>query len=308
MGSTEEERDLGFGSIVSRQGGRLLNRDGTFNARRAGLGLEAFAPYHLALTMSWPAFLGGLTLWYVVLNAMFAGAYLLCGKGALIEHASGMASGTFLEAFFFSVQSFATIGYGDIIAVGSAANAVVAAESLVSILSVALATGIIFARFSRPRAQLRFSRRAIVAPYRGITALEFRIVNERRSEMVEVEAKVIFTYVDSTSGTAVRQYETLALERQRVVFFPLTWTVVHPIDADSPLRGATSEHLAAVKAEFLVIVSGTDEAVSQTVHARTSYRYDEVAWNARFTSAFLEPGRDGTIRVDVRRLSDLERV
>ena len=302
----DEERDLGFGSVVSRESRRLLNRDGTFNARRVGLGLGGLAPYHALLTMSWSRFLVFFTVAYFGLNALFAWAYLLCGPGALAGDHSGLADGTFLQAFFFSIQSFATIGFGDILPVGTAANTLVSIESFVSILAIALATGLIFARFSRPRAQIRFSERAVIAPYRGITALEFRIVNERRSELVEVEAKVIFTFLDLRQGTPVRQYHELPLERTRVTFFPLSWTIVHPIDETSPLRQTTLEEMTARSAEFLVIVSGMDEALSQTVHARSSYQASEVVWGRRFRSVFVPPGRDGTVRIDASRLNEME--
>lgn len=305
---SDEERDLGFGSVVSQESRRLLNRDGSFNAERTGLGLAGLAPYHALLTMSWARFLAIFTVCYFGLNAAFALAYLLCGAGTLRGQASGMADGTFLEAFFFSIQTFATIGYGDIIPVGAAANALVTAESFVSILAVALSTGLIFARFSRPRAQIRFSNHAVIAPYRGITAFEFRIVNERRSEMVEVDAKVIYTYIDSVDGVPSRQYLQLPLERSHVVFFPLTWTVVHPIDAASPLQGLTAEQMAAQSSEFLVIVSGTDEALSQAVHARTSYQTSEIVWSAKFTSVFRVASPAGAIRIDVDKLDDMETV
>jgi inward rectifier potassium channel len=305
MGVTEEQ-DLGFGSVVADQAGRrLLNRDGSFNVRRRGLGASALSPYHLLLTISWPAFLGLLTAAYVGVNLVFAGLYLLCGPGALTAAAGDPGMGSFGRAFFFSVETFATIGYGNIVPVGPAANALVVAESLVGLLGVALATGIIFARFSRPRAQIRFSEHAVIAPYRGITAFEFRIVNERESQMIEVEAKVLFSHLVEHHGRQVRRFDELALERRRVVFFPLSWTVVHPIDEKSPLRGLTAADLAACDAEFLILLTGTDETFSQTVHARSSYRANEVAWGARFSGIFNAIGPDGVQSIDVARLDEI---
>ena len=271
---TDEEHDLGFGSVVARESRmRLLNRDGSFNVVREGQGLiQAINPYHSLLTMSWPAFLAMLMASYLLMNALFAVAFLLCGPGGLQAPPTGVPEGRFLQAFFFSVETFATIGYGNVYPVGTVANLIMTLESLVGLLGVALATGIIFARFSRPRAQIRFSHVALIAPYRGITAFEFRIVNERSSQIVQLDAKVLFTRFESVGGVETRQFYDLELERRRVVFFPLAWTIVHPIDEHSPMFGLSREDLLASDAEILVLLTGFDETFSQTVHTRSSYK------------------------------------
>lgn len=188
--SDAEIRDLGFGTVVagdSRQ--RLLNRDGSFNVQRRGLRLgSSLSLYHLLLTTSWTRFMGFVVGSYLVCNGVFGVAFMLCGPDAL----SGGDGAGFARAFFFSVETFSTIGYGVIGPVGMAANLVVTAEALVGLLWLALATGLLFARFSRPTAKVLFSRTAVIAPYRGITAFEFRIANVRSSQLIEVEAKVIF--------------------------------------------------------------------------------------------------------------------
>lgn len=304
-----EERDLGFGSVVADQAGRrLLNRDGSFNVRRRGLGLGALSPYHLLLTISWPAFLGLLTAAYLGVNLLFAGLFLLCGPGALSAAAADPGMGGFGRAFFFSIETFATIGYGNIVPIGTGANLLVVIESLVGLLGVALATGIIFARFSRPRARIRFSDHALIAPYRGITAFQFRIVNERESQMLEVEAKVLFSRLVTRHGRRVREFTDLELERRRVVFFPLAWTVVHAIDDRSPLRGLTQADLVAADAEILILLTGTDEAFAQSVQARSSYRAGEIIWGARFGNLFNDPEADGRQSIDVGKLDDFVRV
>src|SRR5258706_2752608 len=171
------DRDLGFGSVISRESKqRLLNRDGSFNVVREGLGLlETLAPYHLLLTISWSGFLGLLALLYLALNLVFAVLFLACGPGALAGPASQMLGGRVSQAFFFSVQTLATIGYRQIRPDGAASNTLVTIEALVGLMYQALATGLLFARFARPTAAIVFSQRAIVAPYAGIQALEFRI-------------------------------------------------------------------------------------------------------------------------------------
>lgn len=305
--ATEEERDLGFGSVVARESRkRLLNRDGSFNVSRDGLGLGSLSVYHSLLTMTWTRFLGWLTASYLLINALFAVAYLVCGASALQTPPTGMPEGRFLQAFFFSVETFATIGYGNVYPVGVASNVIMTLEALVGLLGVALATGIIFARFSRPTARIRFSRFAVIAPYRGVSAFEFRIVNERRNEIVQLEARVLLIRFEWIDGEHTRVFHDLALERRHVVFFPLSWTIVHPIDETSPLHGVTPEQLAESHTEFLVLLTGMDDIFSQTVHARSSYSASEVRWGARYRSVFNPPAPDGSLSIDVRRLDDVD--
>jgi len=307
--TAQEERDLGFGSVVARESRkRLLNRDGTFNVERRGLGyFQSLSLYHTALSISWPRFLAAVVSTYLVINIVFACAFLLCGHGALNTPPTGMPEGRFLQAFFFSVETFGTIGYGNVYPVGVLPGLVMVVEALTGLLVLAMSTGLIFARFSRPTARIRFSTNAVVAPYRGITALMLRIVNERRNQIVEVEAQVLFSRRSADDGSA-RVFDELGLERRRVVFFPLAWTIVHPIDETSPLYGLTPADLREMDAECLVLLKGIDETFSQTVHARSSYRDDEIIWNAQFTSMFNPPTPDGVVSIDMDRLDAFERV
>jgi inward rectifier potassium channel len=306
------DRDLGFGSVVSgdsRQ--RLLNRDGSFNVVREGLGLLAtLAPYHLLLTISWAGFLGVVALLYLILNFLFALTYIACGPGALAGPATHMLGGRFSQAFFFSIQTFATIGYGQIGPNGLGANVLVTIEALVGLMYQALATGLLFARFARPTAAIIFSRHAIVAPYAGIEALMFRVANQRRrNEIIELQAQVLYTSLEQDGGGRVtRRYRLLPLERNQVTFFPLTWTIVHPIDDKSPLAGKTRDALAGEQAEILVLLTGVDETYEQTVHSRTSYRADEIIWHARFQSVFRGESPAHLLSVDVSRLHDVEKL
>lgn len=304
----DADADLGFGALVARESRqRLLNPDGSFNVARDGLGrLERLAPYHSLLVMGWGEFLLYCVGFYLAINLLFAALYALGGPGALLDAAETVRSGVFARAFFFSVETFATIGYGSIVPVGLWANAVMTVESLAGTLSVALVTGLVFARFSRPTARVRFSRRAVVGPYRDGTALMFRLVNERRSEMLQLELRVLFSYVDAGSGSRARRFRELALERHQVTFLPLAWTVVHPITEASPLHALTPADLEARDAEILVLLSGLDETTTQTLHARTSYKPHELLHGARFRSVFAPPRADGTLRIDVTRLDDVD--
>jgi inward rectifier potassium channel len=305
------DRDLGFGSVVSRESRqRLLNRDGSFNVTRSGLGfLDSFAPYHLLLTTSWRGFLAAVTLSYLALNLVFALAYIACGTDALLGSGAAMMGGRFAQGFFFSIQTFATIGYGQVAPNGTAANLVVTIEALVGLMYQALATGLLFARFTRPTAVLLFSRDAVVGPYRDGQGLMFRIANRRRSEIIELQAQVLFSAVEPDGrGGTVRRYVLLPLERNKVTFFPLSWTIVHPIDAASPLANQTREDLERAEAEILVLLSGIDEALEQTVHARSSYRAHEIVWNARFQSMYLKTDAKSRVSVDISRVHEIERL
>jgi len=287
--SEQDLRDLGFGSVVSRESRqRLLNRDGSFNVERRGLGFwSSFSLYHALLTISWWNFFLIFVGWYFVANALFAVAYLACGSDALAGSTLGLENHAFLRAFFFSVETLSTIGYGNVAPIGAAANMVVTVEALAGLMGFAIVTGLLFARFSRPTAKIVFSRHAVVAPYRDITALEFRVANARSNELIEVAAKVMFSRFEDVGGARTRRFYPLALERDNVVFLPLTWTVVHPIDETSPLHGETAESLRNSQAEFLVLLKAFDEIFSTIVQTRTSYTTDEVVWGARFANAFM---------------------
>ena len=213
----------------------------------------------------------------------------------------------FEEAFFFSVQTLATIGYGKLSPAGHLANILVTLEALLGLLGFALATGILFARFSRPQARILFSETAVVAPYRGSTGLMFRVANERTSQLMEVEATVTLARLETKDDQRMRRFHELALERKRVIFFPLHWVVVHPIDESSPLFGVDAEALVASDAEILIYLTAFDETFSQTVHARSSYKFGEVIFNARFVDIFLEKA-NGIRGADLSRLSAIERL
>src|SRR4051794_37641142 len=254
--------DLGFGAVVSREPRtRLLNRDGTFNVRREGFSAwTRLNVYHYFLIMSWPRFLAIVGGGYVLVNTVFALLCLACGPHSVTGFDDKAMLGRFAEAFFFSVDTVATIGYGNIVPISYAANLLVTLESLVGLIGFAVIAGIVFARFARPVARIVFSRNAVIAPYRDVSAFMFRIVNMKTNEIVELAATLLMT---RRKGAVDREYIPLKLERERVVFFPATWTVVHPIDEKSPLWGMTPEAMRECDTEFLVLLNGFDETFSQ---------------------------------------------
>lgn len=311
--TSDDASALGFGTTVAGLSThRLLNKNGTFNVVRRGAGWShALNPYQALLSVSWPSFLAFTFAFYIGANLFFAAAYLMAGANSLsggIVAPDSPLNGAFLRAFFFSVHTFATIGYGNIVPANLAANLLVTIESLVGLLSVALVTGLLFARFSRPSARIRYSHSAVISPYRGITAFEFRCVNQRRAQLIDVHAHVMFSRLVQRGGTRTREFTTLPLEYDSITFFALSWTVVHPIDERSPLFGLTDEDLDGMEAEFLVLMSGTDETFSQVVHSRSSYKPDEIVWNARFAPMFVESGGAGVEGMDMSRIDAVARV
>jgi inward rectifier potassium channel len=309
------DRDLGLGSRVADQRGqRFLNSDGSFNVRRKGQSLlESLNVFHWLLNISAPRFALLVTAVYLMVNLTFALGYFLCGPQAFNGIFAASTGGRLRECFFFSVQTLATIGYGRISPVSISANVLVTVESLVGLTGIALVTGIVFSRFSRPTAAIIFSRRAVIAPYHGISGFMFRIVNARTNQLIQVQATVNLARLDDDDGKAAapgvaptRSFYTLDLERRSVTFFPLHWVVVHPIDENSPLHGWTAEQLAASDAEFTVLLTATDETFSQTVHARSSYKFSEVVWGAKFVDIFVKSA-DRVPTIDLRKLHDIEK-
>ncbi len=306
--SEEETRDLGFGAVVAATAReRLLNPDGSFNVRRTGLGFWAtFTPYHLLVTMSWPRFLGLSAASFMAVNFLFGVVYWALGPEALLSPGADRFGGAFLQAFFFSVETFATIGYGHVAPMGVPANIVMTAQSLVGVLAQALVTGFTFARFARPTAAILFSNRALIAPYRGGTALMFRIANQRSNEIIELHAQMMIAKMETTAAGRRRTFSPLVLERSRVVFFPLSWTVVHPIDESSPLWGVSEDQLLATDAEILILLSGYDETFAQQVHTRSSYKASEIVWNAKFKNIFDARSSEGDVALEVSRIHEYE--
>jgi inward rectifier potassium channel len=281
--------DLGFGRVLSEQRGlRLLNHDGGFNVQRRGRSLQAALSYSNLVTTTWTRFFLFAAMAYGALNALFAFAFLLCGPDGLAHTLNTGVHSRFLQAFFFSIHTSATIGYGDTVPVGLPANILVALESVVSLLGLAVVTGLVFARFSRPVADILFSQSAVIARSGDFKAFQFRIINTRNSQIIDLHARVLITRFEAFGdGTQIRRYYPLTLERESVAFFPLSWTIVHIIDQSSPLFGVTEEEMSASGAEFLILLTGVEETFSQVVNARSSYSTDEIVWNAKFADIFV---------------------
>jgi inward rectifier potassium channel len=253
---------------------------------RHGTGWRDIHPYLFLISLPWPSFLALVFAAYLAVNTVFAALYYSLGPGHLQGGDAPHKLDRFLNAFFFSAHTLTTVGYGNIAPGSISANVLAVVEALIGLLGFALATGILFGRFSRPSARIGFSEKALIAPYEARTSLQFRILNRRPNALMDMEATVILMMVEGEPGRQKRTFQNLTLEREHVDFLALTWTIVHPIDESSPLFGKTSEDAEKWQAEIIILIKGFDETFSQGVRARYSYRFDEIAWNAKFTPAF----------------------
>lgn len=281
---------------------RILKQDGRLNIEGQNKWYSYWRdPYHLLLTLPWPWFLGLVSLGYVVSNALFAVAYLIGGDGI-----ANARPGNFFDAFFFSIQTMASIGYGAMYPKSDYANTLVAIESLVGLMVLAMGTGLAFARFSRPTARVVFSQVAVVAPFDGVSTLMFRVANKRRNQILEAQLSLSLVRDEiNAEGQFIRRFYQLRLVRSQNPVFILSWLAMHPIDENSPLYGATPEMLATAETMLIVTLTGIDETVSQTIHDRHSYIAPEILWNHRFVDIICRKP-DGQRFVDYSHFHNVE--
>ena len=305
-----KREDLGFGTKINDASSRLINKDGSFNVVRAHQDFwNHLNLYHRLITMPWLKFLGIVLVFYVTANTLFAVMYGLIGYTSLVgleKVTPNTPFGRFMGAFFFSSQTLTTVGYGHISPMGYWTSGIAAIESMFGLLLFAIATGLMYGRFSRPVASIRYSKNAIFAPYLDINGWMFRIINQRTNQLIDVQVEVSMSRLEKRDdGSTNRRYYALKLERNKVSFFPANWTLVHPITDESPLYGCTPQQLAESDAEFLILLRGTEDTFNQTVHSRFSYRYDEMLWGHKFTimSASTTEGSRGTL-IDLDQLDE----
>lgn len=278
---------------------RFLRRDATVNIKRIGLKQRPFADvHHYLLRTSWPRFIALFVASYLTLNAFFALLYLLEGGVA------NARAGSFADHFFFSVHTTMTIGYGSMYPNDLVSNLLVTVESMASLLSFAMITGLVFNKFSLPQARVLFSQCAVISNRDGVPSLMFRMANERTAQVVEAELHVVLASSEKTlEGEAFRRFYSLELARERSAIFALSWTAIHPIVPSSPLFNQTSEMLASKNSELIVSVVGIDETSSQTIHARHSYSVSEILFGRRMVD-ILGQNPDGTRFVDYTKFHD----
>lgn len=299
----QKYNDLGLDTKSHSQGYRALNKDGTFNVVKKNVSFfERLNSFHSLVSMSWFRFFLIIAMVYLMINLVFALIYLAVG----LEHLTGIDGESlpeqFMEAFFFSAQTITTLGYGRVAPVGILANIVAATESMLGLLTFALATGLMYGRFSKPTATIKYSNLAVMGPYQDINAFMFRVVNPKKNQLVEVE--VTLTLSLKKTDSEKRDFYTLETERSKVIFFPTMWTIVHPVGQASPLKGVSEAELLARDAEFIVMLKAFDESFSQTVYSRSSYKAPEIAWGKKFV--YLTEQQGNGLVIDISRIDETE--
>jgi inward rectifier potassium channel len=298
--------DTGFGTNAESYGGRFINKDGSFNLRKEGMPyIQRYSIFYNMLTQPlWRLALLILTFFFLI-NLAFAMVYLWIGLQQLQGVIATTPWGKFKEAYFFSTETFTTVGYGRVNPVGSAANLVAAIEALCGFLSFAVATGLMYGRFSRPHAFLIFSEKALISPYKGGAALMFRFAPYKDNHtLTDVQIRVNIGLKVAVDGTAEYRYYDLDLERARVESLPMNWTVVHPLDAKSPLMGFSWEDMQAADVELYILIRGFDDIFSNFVQARTSYTYAEIEFNRKFVPMYRESKDGRTTILELHRLDE----
>jgi inward rectifier potassium channel len=308
----EDAPEYGFGSISTSNDQRMLNKDGSANVIR--LGEPRFSIinlYHALVTMPWWKFNIYVLAIYLFGNLFFAFIYYTVdpnGLGGMTYHTEYEK---FLEIFFFSAQSLTTVGYGRLNPVSLFDSTVAAIESMVGLLGFALATGLLYGRFSRATAKLLYSDNIIVAPYNNVRfptadkAIMFRIVNARKNQLIEIEALIMFAYNEEVNGSIVRRFQQLKLETEKINLLAMSWTIVHPIVPESPLFGLTLEDIESVDAEFIVSIKAIDDTYVQQVYTRSSYTWKEVKWGVKFESV-ISKNEQGITTIDLKKISSFK--
>lgn len=301
------EDDLGFGYQPVMKNQPFINKDGSPNVVRKGLPLfNTSDNYHKLITMEGWRFALLIFGCYLAANIVFALIYMSLGDNVLFgRHLDGELN-SFWEAFFFSAQTLSTVGYGHISPRGMAANSVAAFESMIGLLLFALATGLMYGRFSRPSAKIIYSKNLLIAPYRGNKrGLMFRLANKRRNILIDLSLEITFSYNEMIDGKTERRFYPLELERKNVSILTMNWTVVHDIDENSPLKDFTYDDLINSEASFVVVLRLFDDAFAQVVNSRTSYTVDDIVWGAKFNPMFSR-NDDGRIILDLGKMDSIE--
>lgn len=311
MGQAQPDKsrihDPGFGEEIGGKSRRLINKDGSFNVRRRGGGVGMRNVYQYLLDLSNLKFFLLILIGYVVLSLLFALLYFSIGSNHLIGVHGETLMGSFMDCFYFSTQTFTTVGYGAIAPSGAATSAVASFEAFTGLIFFAIATGLLFARFSKPRAILRYSANAVIAPYEDGEALMFRFANARNNVLMEIHARTIVVMRSATDDALHRRYFGLKLEIDSITFLPLSWTLVHKIDDSSPMKGLTLSEMKDLDFEILILITAFDDTFHQTIHSRHSYVADEMVWGAKFIRAF-SPNSRGAITLDLDALDEIEMI
>ncbi len=299
--------ELGFGTKNYNKSVRFINQDGSVNVKRTGLGwLKNNDIYHWLINVSLSKLMFAIIIGYTLVNFLFATLYFIIGAQNFGGIDFTTKTGEYFSLFFFSAQTLTTLGYGHMYPISHSASTVAALESLLGLMSFALATGILFGRFSRPKADLLYSKNILISPYDEITGLMFRITNKMQYELIECEAMISISYNDPE--TKKREFDQLKLETTRISFLALSWTIVHPIDENSPIYNLTAKDLQDRDAEFLILIKGINDTFSQTVYSRYSYKAEDLVEKAKFKRLQQEAAKNGKIVISVNDIHEFDKV
>jgi len=301
--------NTGFSTNNTRtEGGRLTNKDGSINLHKTGMPFwERISLYHSLLRMSRGKFLLVVFSFYTAMNVLFASLYMMIG----VQHLQGIIPGNdmmtnFQQAFFFSSQTLTTVGYGHISPVGLSANVIASLESFMGILSFALVTGLLYGRFTRPRAYLLFSDNVIIAPHKGKRALMARVATFKNNHLTDVEALVNIAMHVEENGQRVRRFYSLPLDISKINSLALSWTIVHTIDDNSPLYMMSDEEIRDAEVELLYFIKAFDDHFSNIVQQRTSYTFKEMVFGAKYIPMFRRSEDNSTTIMDLSQISSYE--
>ena len=305
----KSEINTGFGVNSSDYGGRFINKNGQPNVLKKGVGyFERISWYHILLEMPRWKFLLTILLFYLFVNLLFAFIYFLLGIDKLSGIVAHSPLGDFGEEFFFSCQTFTTVGYGRISPVGFLASAISSLEALVGLLTLAVVTGLLYGRFSRPRAYIRFSENALLAPFHEGNAIMFRLAPFKNTTLTDAEAKVTLGLIVEENGKTVNKFYQLPLEYKTVNALNLSWTIVHPINETSPFYNFSEEDFRNAQGEILVFVKAFDDMFSNTVVSRTSYLLNEIVIGGKFNPMYHKSEKDNKTVLHLNKINSFTQV
>jgi inward rectifier potassium channel len=300
--------DIGLDHVGQKGRQKAINPDGSYNLeRKTGRVFGNFFMFHWLITTSWAYYLIATVCFYLGGNIVFGGLYYWMGA----ENLSGIVGSTefdkFMSCFFFSCQTFTTVGYGGLHPVGKLSSSMAALEAFLGLMAFAVATGTLYGRFSRPKARIKYSASIIIAPFKGKTAMQFMVANEVNAVLMEMEAKVNISWLeDDGDGKQVRRFQQVKLEIDKITMFPTSWVINHPIDEESALYGKTQADLQKMDIEIFVLLKGFDDTFSQTIYSRQSYTSEQFVWGAKFRRPF-GVNSAGKLEMDLTKVGDYDR-
>lgn len=303
------DANTGFGTNASSYGGRFITKNGNANVRKTGIGFfDSISWFHTMLTIPRWKFFFIIFTFYFLVNFLFASVYCAIG----VEHLTGVKAMSrmdkFGQAFFFSIQTFTTVGYGHISPSGFMTSFVASIEALFGLLSFAIATGLFYGRFSKPKAHLLFSHNAIIAPYKEGKALMIRMTPYKNTNLTDAEARLTMGLHIEENGKMVNKFYSLGLEMEKISALTLSWTLVHPISEESPLFGLVETDFKSLNGEILVFIKVFDDMYSTTVVKRASYTFEEVVYNVRFLPMFTRSENNSKTLLHIDKLNAFEQL